>query len=43
MEQISMESIEKHREISVRRLCFMVSQGIKHTLGKIQEKMVWSI
>ncbi len=44
MEQISMQSIRKHiEEIPIWRLCFMVSQRIKYTLGQIQEKMVWSI
>jgi hypothetical protein len=44
MEQICVESIEKHREeVSIWRLCFMVSQGRKDTHGQIQEKLVWSI
>jgi hypothetical protein len=38
------ESLEKQREeVSIWRLCFMVSQGKKNTLEKIQENMVWSI
>jgi hypothetical protein len=44
MEQISVKSIEKHiEEVSIWRLCFMVSQGRKDTFGQIQENMVWSI
>jgi hypothetical protein len=43
-EHIFVESIEKHsEEVSIWRLCFMVSQGKKNTFGQIQEKMVWFI
>jgi hypothetical protein len=36
MEQIYVESIEKHREeVHVWRLCFVVSQGKKYTLGHV--------
>jgi hypothetical protein len=30
-------------EVPLRKLCFVVSQGRKDTLGKIQKKMVWFI
>jgi hypothetical protein len=44
MEQIFVESTETHREKnSIWRLCFVVSQGRKDTIGQIQEKMVWPI
>ncbi len=44
MEQINMESIEKHKKkVPIWRLCFMVSQGRNVNPGQIQEKMVWSI
>ncbi len=44
MEQIFVESTKKHREeISIWKLCFVVSQGRKDTIGQVQEKMVWSI
>jgi hypothetical protein len=37
-------NIKKHREkVPIWRLCFVVSQEKKYTLGHVQEKMVWSI
>jgi hypothetical protein len=33
VEQFFLESMKKHKEISIWRLCFMVSQGEKKTVG----------
>jgi hypothetical protein len=39
-----MELTKKHRKkVPIWRLCFVVSQRRKNTLGQVQEKMVWSI
>jgi hypothetical protein len=41
VEQIFVELTKTHREeVPIWRLCFVVSQGRKDTLGQIQEKMV---
>jgi hypothetical protein len=41
MEQIFVEPTKTYREeVSIWRLCFVVSRGRKDTLGQIQEKMV---
>ncbi len=38
MEQISLESIKKHREVSIWRLCFMVSQGKRKHSGEFKKR-----